>query len=62
MLKMDFEELASFLKFTNGEQKSLPLELDLSELLKLIQKYKQKPLIKQLEKEHPILLTSKEFV
>jgi hypothetical protein len=63
MLQMDFEELATFLKFTAGEQKSLPRELDLGELLKTIQKYKQKPLMKQLERDHPMLKTpAKEFV
>lgn len=63
MLRMDFEELATFLKFTNGEQKSLPRELDLNDLLKSIQKFKQKPLMKQLEKENPMLKTpAKEFV
>jgi len=63
MLQMDFEQVASFLKFTNGEQKSLPIPLELADLLKSIQKYKQKPLMKQLEKEHPILKAPvKDFV
>lgn len=55
MLKMDSEQLFTFLKFTGGEQRSLPMELDVEQLLKTMSHYRQKPFLKQLEKEHEIL-------
>jgi len=55
MLKMDSEHLFTFLKFTGGEQRSMPMELDVEQLVQTMSHYRQKPLLKALEKEHQIM-------
>lgn len=54
MLKMDSEQLFTFLKFTGGEQRSMPMELDVEMLVQTMSHYRQKPLLKALEKEHAL--------
>lgn len=55
ILKMDTEGLFMLLKFTGGEQRSLPMELDVEQLVKTMSHYRQKPFLRQLEKEHELL-------
>ena len=51
MLKMDSEQLFTFLKFTGGEQRSLPMELDIEMLVQTMSHFRQKALMKSLEKD-----------
>jgi hypothetical protein len=55
MLKMDSEQLFTFLKFTGGEQRSLPMELDIEMLVQTMSHYRQKAIMRSLEKEHPLM-------
>lgn len=55
MLKMDAEQLFTFLKFTGGEQRSLPLALDVEQIVQTMSSIRLKPIVKNLEKEHPLL-------
>jgi len=55
MLKMDSEQLFTFLKFTGGEQRSLPMELDIEHLVQTMSHYRQKALMRSLEKEYALM-------
>lgn len=55
MLKMDAEGLFTFLKFTGGEQRSLPHGLDVEQIVQAMASIRVKPILKSLEKDHSIV-------